>query len=97
MLELACEELDLKVAAERDPDLGGESFRRYSAALKELSALKEQHETAIERVATFKDLVSYLLVSIPTPLENAVVQNTMENAASAEKEEEELVSYDAIQ
>jgi len=71
--------------------LGGVSFSRYSSALKTLQKLKEEMNICSERVASFQQLVEHLMVSVPSPLENEVVKHVLENAATAERERDELV------
>lgn len=71
--------------------MGGVSFSRYSSALKTLQKLKEEMNICSEHVASFQQLFEHLMMSVPSPLENEVVKQVLENAATAERERDELV------
>ena len=65
LLELACQQLDLALASKQDPTIGGVSFSKYSTALKTLSELEEEMKDKEKAVQTVRELVAYLLISVP--------------------------------
>ena len=92
MFERACQDLDLKLASKHDPTLGGASFARYSQALKRMHELEEALQNKESELETFSELLSYVLVTVPNPLDNVVVQGVINNKANIEKERDSLAS-----
>ena len=90
LLERKCQELDLALASQQVAQ-GGETFNRYIAALKRHGDLEEELENQEHRIVTFVELLSYLMVTVPEPLENGVVQGVIENKDAAEMERDAMV------
>ena len=72
LLEEACYELDLQLAAMEDAaGLGGAFFQQYAAALKQL---KEQHAAVTQKAIFLTQLATYLSITIPAPQQSQIVQ-----------------------
>ena len=91
LLELACQQLDLALASKQNPTIGGVSFSKYSTALKTLSELEEELKDKEKAVQTLRELVAYLLISVPDAVDNDVVRIAMENQDRTEEERDDLV------
>ena len=71
LLEEECQRLDLAMAAKQSgEELGGTSFQRHIAALKQLSHLKEQHEVEQQKANLLTQLATYLSLTVPEPQQN---------------------------
>ena len=97
LLEEECKQLDLEMAAKQSgEDLGGSTFQRYVAALKQLSSLKEQHGNEQQRNTLFTQLATYLSLTLPNPQQSPAVQQLRKEASLAQKQLDALVSVNAI-
>ena len=72
--------------------VGGDSFERYSAALRELSTLHERQTNQALKTTTTTQLATHLLLSTPDPQHSPVVQQAWQEAAIAQRELDAVVS-----
>ena len=86
LLEEECQRLDLAMAAKQSGEgLGGASFQRHIAALKQLSHLKEQHEVEQQKANLLTQLATYLSLTVPEPQQNLTVQRLRQEASAAQR------------
>ena len=57
-----------------------------------MSCMEEALQNKESELETFSELLSYVLVTVPNPLDNVVVQGVINNKANIEKEEDSLAS-----
>ena len=92
LLENACQELDLEYASQGGTvTTGGTSFQQYAKMLEELSHLKEQSVIKQQEKMLCSQLMSYLLVTVPSPEQSPTIANVRQELGKIEKQNSELV------
>lgn len=91
LLEDACAELDLRLAASGDSGEGGLSYSLYSSRLKQRSELQSQLQTQLGYASVAEQLATYLSMSLPNPESNQTLQGLLKEAAAARKKADEMV------
>ena len=74
LLEADCQQLDLQLAA-RETGIGGASFQEYAQLLSQFTRLQQEHSEERDKRNFHSQLLSYLLVSVPSPQQSTTVQN----------------------
>ncbi len=83
LLEDACHKLDFKLAQETSPSQRAQtSFAAYSQALRETRELQEERQRLDEEATTLEQVVSYLTLNLPTPLQHPTVSGVATEAKS---------------
>ena len=62
LLEEACQELDMKLCTQASQAVGGTSYNKHVAALRQLKQLQEQHTELTNETNALKQLMTYLLL-----------------------------------
>ena len=70
---------------------GGTSFQQYVKMLEELSHLKEQSVTKQQEKILCSQLMSYLLVTVPSPEQSPTIANVRQELGKIDKQISELV------
>lgn len=93
LLEGECKRLDVAMAsAKSGGGVGGESFQRYTAALKHLATLKEQHGLEEQRANLYTQLATHFALTLPEPEQNPTLQQLRQESATAKRNLASLVN-----
>ncbi len=86
LLEGECQRLDLEMAARKSGEgIGGASFQRHIAALKKLSALREEQEVEQQQASLVTQMATYLSLTVPGAQQHPSVQRLRQEASAAKR------------